>query len=177
MPESPEGRAGDYAGVFAVTAGEGVKHLCSRYEKENDSYNLMLVRTLSDRLAEASSEYLHEKVRKEYWGYAPDENLSVEELFKSHYRGIRPAIGYPSLPDQGLIFKIDSILQLARIGISLTENGAMSPASSVAGLYFSHPESTCFMIGQISEEQLQDYAVRRGKPAGELRKFLVKNLN
>ncbi|MDR1097246.1 MAG: 5-methyltetrahydrofolate--homocysteine methyltransferase, partial [Tannerella sp.] len=88
-----------------------------------------------------------------------------------------PAIGYPSLPDQDLIFKIDSLLQLSRIGITLTENGAMSPVSSIAGLYFSHPESTYFMIGQISEEQLQDYAMRRGKPVDELRKFLVKNLH
>ncbi|MDR1098791.1 MAG: methionine synthase, partial [Tannerella sp.] len=125
----PEGSSEDYAGVFAVTAGKGVKNLCDRYEKENDSYNLMLVRTLSDRLAEASAEYLHEEVRKECWGYAPDEDLSVEELFKAHYRGIRPAIGYPSLPDQDLIFKIDSLLQLSRIGITLTENGAMSPVS------------------------------------------------
>jgi 5-methyltetrahydrofolate--homocysteine methyltransferase len=115
-------------------------------------------------------------VRKEYWGYAAGENLSVDEMFKAHYRGIRPAVGYPSLPDQGLIFKIDSLLHLDRIGISLTENGAMSPTSSVAGLYFSHPESDYFMIGRISEEQLQDYALRRGEDIDNLRRFLTQNL-
>jgi 5-methyltetrahydrofolate--homocysteine methyltransferase len=166
----------DYVGIFAVTAGRCIETLTHWYEKEDDSYGRMLIRTLSDRLAEASAEYLHEKVRKEYWGYAPDERLSVAELFKSHYRGIRPAVGYPSLPDQGLMFKIDKLLHLNRIGITLTENGAMSPVSSVAGLYFSHPDASYFMIGRISEEQLQDYAVRRGKPADELRKFLIKNL-
>jgi len=136
----------------------------------------MLIQTLSDRLAEAAAEYLHEKVRKEYWGYAPDEKLSTEELFKAHYQGIRPAVGYPSLPDQELIFTLDKLLQLNRIGVSLTENGALLPTSSVAGFYFSHPESSYFVIGQISEEQLQDYAVRRGKPAEDLKRFLIKNL-
>ncbi|MDR0744014.1 MAG: methionine synthase [Tannerella sp.] len=166
----------DYAGAFAVTAGQSVESLCHEYDKEGDSYNRMLIRTLSDRLAEASAEYLHKKVRTEYWGYAPDENLTTDELFKARYRGIRPAVGYPSLPDQGLIFNIDRLLNLQQIGITLTENGAMSPASSVAGLYFAHPESSYFMIGQISEEQLNDYALRRGKTADELRKFLIKNL-
>ncbi|MDR1525741.1 MAG: methionine synthase [Tannerella sp.] len=174
MPSHEGGE--DYAGVFAVTAGNRVESLRRKYEDEHDTYGTMLVQTLSDRLAEASAEYLHEKVRKEYWGYAPGENLTADEMFKAHYRGIRPAVGYPSLPDQGLIFKIDSLLHLDKIGISLTENGAMSPASSVAGLYFSHPESTYFMIGRISEKQLQDYAVRRGAPADDLRRFLVKNL-
>lgn len=174
MPLHEDGE--DYAGVFAVTAGKQVESLRRKYEKERDTYNMMLVQTLSDRLAEASAEYLHEKVRREYWGYASGENLPVDELFKAHYRGIRPAVGYPSLPDQGLIFRIDNLLQLDKIGISLTENGAMSPTSSIAGLYFSHPESTYFMIGRISEKQLQDYAVRRGVPADDLRRFLIKNL-
>ncbi|MDR0699751.1 MAG: methionine synthase [Tannerella sp.] len=174
MPEQEDGE--DYIGVFAVTVGKYVESLCCKYEKEHDTYNVMLVRTLSDRLAEASSEYLHEKVRREYWGYAPDENLPVDEMFKAHYQGIRPAVGYPSLPDQGLIFKMDNLLHLDKIGISLTENGAMSPLSSVAGFYFSHPESSYFMIGRISEEQLQDYAVRRGEDAGDLRRFLAQNL-
>ncbi|MDR2679516.1 MAG: methionine synthase [Tannerella sp.] len=174
MPEQEEGE--DYAGVFAVTAGKCVEPLRRKYEAEHDTYNMMLVQTLSDRLAEASAEYLHEKVRKEYWGYASGENLSVDEMFKAHYRGIRPAVGYPSLPDQGLIFKIDRLLHLERVGVSLTENGAMSPASSVAGLYFSHPESTYFMTGRITEEQLRDYAVRRQANVDDLRRFLVKNL-
>jgi 5-methyltetrahydrofolate--homocysteine methyltransferase len=182
MPERRETAAagqewnGDYAGAFAVTAGKAAASLCRRYEADDDSYRVMLVRTLSDRLAEAASECLHGKVRREYWGYAADENLSVDDLFKAHYRGIRPAVGYPSLPDQGLIFGVDRLLRTDRIGISLTENGAMSPVSSVAGLYFSHPESTYFMTGRISEEQLRDYAVRRHANVDDLRRFLAKNL-
>ncbi len=174
MPGS-EGRE-DYVGAFSVTAGKRMEALYRRYEMQNDNYHLMLIQTLSDRLAEATAEYLHEKVRKEYWGYAPDETLSVEELFKARYRGIRPAVGYPSLPDQGLIFILDRLLQLDRIGVSLTENGALMPVSSVAGFYFSHPESSYFMIGRISAEQLQDYAVRREKSVDDLRRFLIKNL-
>lgn len=174
MPET-EGRT-DYMGVFAVTVGERLETLRCKYEKENDSYSLMLIQTLSDRMVEASSEYLHEKIRKEYWGYDPDENLSMEEMYKANYQGIRPAVGYPSLPDQGLVFKLDRLLDLSRIGIRLTENGALLPTSSIAGFYFSHPESSYFMIGRISEEQLQDYAVRCGVSADSLRKFLVKNL-
>ena len=174
MPES-EG-CEDYVGVFAVTSGKSVEALHRQYKNEGDSYNLILLQTLSDRLAEASAEYLHEKVRKEYWGYAKDENISVNDMYKARYQGIRPALGYPSLPDQGLIFKLDKLINMSDIGIDLTENGAMMPTSSVAGLYFSHPESSYFMIGQISEEQLHDYALRRGESADSLRRFLVKNI-
>jgi len=149
-----------------------VESLRNKYESEGDSYNLMILQTLSDRLAEASAEYLHEKVRKEYWGYAHDENLPVKDMFKARYQGIRPAIGYPSLPDQGLIFKLDKLLNMSNIGITLTENGAMTPTSSVAGLYFSHPKSSYFMIGQITEEQLQDYSLRRGESTDNLRRYL-----
>ena len=174
IPESENRK--DFVGAFAVTISQEMETIYHQYEKDNDSYNLMLIQTLSDRLVEASAEYLHEKVRKEYWGYALDENLSIAEMYKAHYRGIRPAAGYPSLPDQGVIFQLDKLLGLNKIGIKLTENGAMNPTSSVAGLYFSHPESTYFMIGQISDEQLQDYAVRSGKSADELKKFLTRNL-
>jgi 5-methyltetrahydrofolate--homocysteine methyltransferase len=167
----------DYAGLFAVTAnGQNIATLRRRYGEEHDGYGTMLVQTLSDRLAEAAAEYLHERVRREYWGYAAAESLAPDELLKARYRGIRPAVGYPSLPDQDLIFKIDRLLHLGEIGISLTENGAMSPLSSVAGLYFSHPEASYFMIGRISEEQLHDYALRRGKDAADLRRFLAQNL-
>ena len=161
----------DYIGLFAVTAGK-----IAETQQVGDDYERMLIQTLSDRLVEAASEYLHEKVRKDYWGYAPDENISIEELFKAHYQGIRPAVGFPSLPDQGLMFKVGQILPLAETGINLTENGALTPSSSVAGFYFAHPESTCFMVGKISEDQLQDYAARRETPADMLRKFLSKNL-
>lgn len=175
MPKS-EGRE-DYIGIFAIASSSSIKGLADVHGEKNDHYNQMLLHTLSDRLVEASAEYLHEVVRKEYWGYAPDENLSVQEMFKAHYQGIRPAVGYPSLPDQQVIFLIDLLLGgMDAIPIMLTENGAMKPASSIAGFYFSHPESTYFMVGQISDEQLQDYARRCGKPADELRKFLAKNL-
>lgn len=166
----------DYVGVFAVTAGNCFEALHAEDEKSNDNYHTMLLQTLSDRLAEAATEYLHEKIRKEYWGYASDENISVNELFKAKYQGIRPAVGYPSLPDQEIIFTLDKLLGFNQIGISLTGNGAMSPTSSVAGLCISHPESSYFMAGRISEEQLYDYAQRRNKPADSLRKFLAKNI-
>ncbi|MDR2146289.1 MAG: methionine synthase, partial [Tannerella sp.] len=162
----------DYLGAFAITVA-----VDSLYKNEEDDYRKMLMQSLSDRLAEASAEYLHEMVRKEYWGYAPNENLSAEELFKSHYQGIRPAIGYPSLPDQSLIFDLDKLLNMKETGITLTETGAMSPTSSVAGLYFSHPDSQYFMIGKISTEQFDDYAAESGKSKEYLQQFLIRNLS
>ncbi|MDR2385475.1 MAG: methionine synthase [Tannerella sp.] len=165
----------DYIGFFAVTTGKELDNLKSKYQ--NDNYKLMLLQTVFDRLAEAAAEYLHEKVRKEYWGYASDENLSVDELFKVHYQGIRPATGYPSIPDQSLVFELDKLLNLSKTGISITESGAMFPTSSVVGLYFSHPDSRYFMVGKISEEQLINYAERTGKSKEYLQKFLVKNFN
>ena len=136
----------------------------------------MLLQTLTDRLAEATAEYLHEKVRKEYWGYAKDESLSIPDLYKVKYQGIRPAIGYPSLPDQLLNFTLDGLLDMSRIGVSLTENGAMYPHASVCGLMFAHPASQYFSVGKIGEDQLADYAGRRGKTVEEMRKFLAANL-
>ena len=159
MPVS-EGRT-DYVGVFAVTAGVGAEKLRAEFEEEGDTYKSMLLQTLTDRLAEAAAEYLHEKVRKEYWGYASDESLSLSDLFKVKYQGIRPAIGYPSLPDQLLNFSVDQLLNLSQIGISLTENGAMYPTASVSGIYIAHPDAVYFMIGSIDEEQMKDYAARR----------------
>lgn len=175
MPES-EGRT-DYVGAFAVTGGAGYYYLKEKFEKENDSYNAMLLQTLTDRLAEATAEYLHEKVRKEYWGYSPDEHYSVEELFKVPFAGIRPAAGYPSLPDQLINFSLDRLLDFSRIGIELTENGAMLPTASISGLYIANPRSEYFMVGHIDEEQVNDYADRRGLPLEEVRKVLVKNIS
>ncbi len=131
----------DFIGLFAVTAGD--RFLA---KPENDSYRQILEQSLSDRLVEAAAEYLHEKVRKDYWGYAPDENLSIEELFKARYLGIRPAVGYPSLPDQRLMFKIRQLLPIEDIGIKLTDNGALMPASSVSGFYIAHPEAKYFRV-------------------------------
>ncbi|OAV65530.1 Methionine synthase [Bacteroidales bacterium Barb6] len=164
----------DYIGLFTVTGGFGADVLKQQFEAEGDSYKVMLLQTLTDRLAEAASEYLHEKVRKEYWGYAPDESLAISDLFKAKYQGIRPAVGFPSLPDQWLNFTIDHILDMSRIGVELTENGAMKPAASVSGLYIAHPEADYFLTGRIDREQLSDYARRRGLSEAEAQKLLGK---
>lgn len=164
-----------YIGVFANTV-TGAEVISNQYEKEEDVYNAILIKTLADRLAEGTAEWLHWKIRKEFWGYAPDEDLSFDELHKSKYVGIRPAVGYPSLPDQSLIFDLRPILKFDEAHMQLTENGAMYPNASVSGIYFSHPESKYFMIGKIDEEQVQDYAQRKGRPADEIRKWLAANL-
>lgn len=174
MPLS-EGRT-DYVGAFVVTAGVGAENLKNRFEEEGDTYNSMLLQTLTDRLAEAVAEYLHEKVRKEYWGYAPDESLSIPDLYKVKYQGIRPAIGYPSLPDQLLNYTLDNLLDMSRIGVELTENGAMSPTATVSGIYIAHPDSRYFMIGNIDEEQMKEYARRRNLSEADAKKLLNKNI-
>ncbi|MDR1103669.1 MAG: methionine synthase [Tannerella sp.] len=170
MPAS-EGRT-DYVGAFAVTSGAAPASLKQQFERDGDNYHLLLLQTLSDRLAEACAEYLHEKVRREYWGYAAEENLSIKEMFKAKYQGIRPAVGYPSLPDQQQVFTLDALLRLERIGIRLTENGAMMPTSSVAGFYFAHPDARYFMVGPVTDEQLHDYAARCHENPENVRKFL-----
>lgn len=175
MPLS-EGRT-DYVGVFAVTGGAGADYLKQKYEAEGDTYNAMLLQILTDRLAEATAEYLHTNIRRSYWGYAPDESLSIPDLFRVKYQGIRPAIGYPSIPDQWLNTTVNQLLDMSQIGIRLTENGAMYPTASVSGLYIAHPESRYFMIGNIDEEQLKDYISRRGLNEAEARKLLAKNLS
>ena len=175
MPSSTERI--DYVGAFVVTAGAGTEALKEQFEAEGDSYSAMLLQTLTDRLAEATSEYLHEKVRKTYWGYAPNESLSLQDLYKAKYQGIRPAIGYPSLPDQKLNFTLNQLLDMSQIGVQLTENGAMYPTATVSGLYIAHPDSAYFMVGNISEEQLKDYASRRNLSDDEARKLLNKNIS
>ena len=165
----------DYVGVFATTI-QGVEAFAESYEKDDDVYNSILAKTLSDRLAEAAAEWLHYNVRREYWGYAADENLTIKEMLKTQYSGIRPAVGYPSLPDQSIIFALDPILKFNEIGIKLTENGAMFPNASVCGLYFAHPKSKYFMIGKIDENQFKDYARRSGKSPDVLHKWMAANL-
>lgn len=165
----------DYVGVFANTV-LGVEAFAETFEKDDDMYTAILIKTLSDRLAEATAEWLHYKVRKEIWGYAPDEALDVKEMFKTHYRGIRPAVGYPSLPDQSIIFTLDSLVKFKDLGIMLTENGAMFPNASVSGLLFAHPKSKYFNIGKIDENQFHDYAKRCGKSPEILRKWMAANL-
>ncbi len=161
----------DTIGLFASSIGEETEN----YYKD-DPYKHLLVQTLSDRLAEAATEKMHEYIRKEAWGYAPDENLSIEELLIEKFQGIRPAVGYPSLPDQSINFLLDELLDMKRIGITLTENGAMHPHASVSGLMLSHPEARYFSIGKIGEDQLEDYARRRQMPVEVMQKFLSANL-
>ena len=167
--------ADDYLGVFATTV-LGVEPFAEAYEKNNDDYSSILAKTLSDRIAEATAEWLHYEVRTKYWGYAPDEEKNIEEMYKVHYRGIRPAVGYPSLPDQSIIFELDPLIKFNNIGIQLTENGAMYPNASVCGIYFAHPRSKYFIIGKIDENQLNNYAERRGKSPELIRKWLASNL-
>ena len=165
----------DYVGAFATTI-QGVEAYAETFEKDDDVYRSILAKTLSDRLAEAAAEWIHYKVRREYWGYAADENLSVKEMLKTQYSGIRPAVGYPSLPDQSIVFDLEPLLKFNEIGITLTENGAMFPNASVCGLYFGHPKSKYFMIGKIDENQFHDYSKRCGKDPEVLRKWMASNL-
>jgi 5-methyltetrahydrofolate--homocysteine methyltransferase len=167
----------DFIGAFAVTGGAGSDYLIRKYENEGDEYSALLMKSLLDRLAEAATEWLHEKVRREYWAYAPDEKLSVSEMFSVKYRGIRPAVGYPSIPDQSVNFALHEMLHSEEIGVSLTENGVMYPNASVSGFFIANPESSYFAVGEISEEQLDDYATRKGEDAKDIRKFLLGNLS
>lgn len=162
----------DYVGCFAVTAGLGIEKLVEQYEKDHDDYNSILVKAVADRLAEALAEMLHEKVRKEYWGYASDENLKNQELIKEKYRGIRPAPGYPACPDHLEKKAIFDLLKPEKIGLKLTESLAMYPAAAVSGYYFAHPESKYFGLGKISKDQVEDFASRKNISTEEAEKWL-----
>ena len=144
---------------------------------EQDPYKHLLVQTLSDRLAEAATEKMHEYVRKEAWGYAKEENLGIADLLVEKYQGIRPAVGYPSLPDQSVNFLLDELLDMKQIGISLTENGAMYPHASVCGLMFSHPASEYFSVGKIGEDQLEDYTAAGEKASKKCANFWQRIFN
>ena len=161
----------DKVGLFATNTDAQMENLYP-----DDAYQRMLVQTLADRLAEATAEKLHEEVRKHHWGYAPDESLTMRQLHNEEFQGIRPAVGYPSLPDQSVNFILDELLDMKQIGIRLTENGMMMPHASVSGLMMAHPASRYFGVGKIDEEQLKDYASRRGMQVDEMRRFLGTNL-
>jgi len=161
----------DTVGVFCSTVDNEMEHL---YEK--DDYKRMLVQTLCDRLAEATTEKVHEEVRRTLWGYVSDEKLSIDDLLVEKFQGIRPAVGYPSLPDLSINFILDKLLNYNFIGILLTENGMMKPHASVSGLMFAHPQSRYFSIGKIGLDQLQNYAQRRGMNISDVQKFLAANL-
>jgi 5-methyltetrahydrofolate--homocysteine methyltransferase len=162
----------DYIGAFAVTAGHGVPELCAGFEREHDDYNSIMTKALADRLAEALAEWLHKLVREE-WGYGRGETLSTEDLIRERYRGIRPAPGYPALPDHTEKRALFDLLNAEKnAGIELTENYAMFPASSVSGFYFSHPLAQYFSVGRIDTEQLEDYSQRKGM---DMRRWLAAN--
>jgi 5-methyltetrahydrofolate--homocysteine methyltransferase len=168
----------DYIGGFAVTAGIGEEAIAERFARANDDYSKIMVKALADRLAEAFAEHLHARVRREFWGYAPDENLSAAELIQEKYRGIRPAPGYPAQPDHTEKRTLFTLLDAEiAAGVQLTESYAMTPAAAVSGLYFSHPESHYFGLGKIEADQVEDYARRKGWTVGEAERWLAPVLN
>jgi len=167
----------DHIGAFAVTTGIGIENKIKEFEDKHDDYSSILLKALADRLAEAFAEHLHKLVRTEYWGYAKDESLDNDQLINEKYQGIRPAPGYPACPDhtqKELLFKLLDVEN--KIGIQLTEGYAMYPASSVSGFYYSHPQSQYFVLGKIGEDQLHDYALRKGVDIEAARKILAPNL-
>jgi len=167
----------DYIGAFCVTSGIGLEELSKKYEQAQDDYGLIIVKSLADRLAEAFAERLHQKIRKEYWGYVPTEEIPTEELVKEKYQGIRPAPGYAACPDHLEKVTLFNLLDIKKnIGVTLTESMAMVPPSSVSGWYFSHPESRYFNVGKIGRDQLEDYAKRKDMPLNEMEKWLSANL-
>lgn len=161
----------DAIGLFATSVDADFTS-----NNEEDPYQRMLSQTLADRLAEATAEKFHEDVRKKYWGYAADEQLTIKDLLAERYQGIRPAVGYPSIPDTSMNFLLYELLDMKGIGINLTESGMMVPHASVSGFMFAHPQSRYFDLGKIDDDQLEDYARRRNKPVEELRKYLTSSL-
>ena len=161
----------DKVGLFATSVDAGMET-----DFDDDPYEKMMAQLLADRLAEAAAERMHEEVRKPYWGYATDENLSIHDMQLEKFVGIRPAVGYPSLPDTSMNFLLDDLLGMQQIGITLTESGAMRPHASVSGLMMDHAEAHYFNLGRIGVDQLEDYAKRRQMPVNEMRKFLIANL-
>lgn len=158
----------DKMGIFCTTVDIGLEK-----DFDGDAYNKMMVQLIADRLAEAAAEKMHEEVRKTFWGYAPDENLTIGEMHAEKFQGIRPAVGYPSLPDTSMNFVLDSLLHFSDVGIRLTESGAMKPHASVSGMMIAHPKARYFMLGKIGADQVEDYARRRGVPLELMKRFLA----
>ncbi len=173
-----DSKLADYVGAFAVTAGVGIEAMVTRFEAAHDDYNAILAKALADRLAEAFAELLHQRARREFWGYAPNESLDSESLIKERYQGIRPAPGYPACPDhteKRILFDLLHAEKAA--GITLTESFAMLPAASVSGYYFWHPQSQYFGVGKIGRDQVEDYAERKGLDVATTERWLSPNLN
>ena len=172
-----ESGVADYIGLFAVTGGLGIEKHEQRFLAAHDDYNAIMLKSLADRLAEAFAEYLHERVRKDLWGYVPDEQLSKEALIKEEYRGIRPAPGYPACPDHTVKADMFKLLQAEEIGMTLTDSFAMTPGAAVSGFYFAHPASKYFSVDKIGTDQLAEMAQRRGLPKEYLERWLAPNLS
>lgn len=167
----------DYLGAFAVTTGFGIEDQLEKFEKEGDDYNAIMLKAMADRLAEASAEYLHERVRKEIWGYAKDEHLDNEALIRESYQGIRPAPGYPACPEHSEKRTLFDLLEVeSRIGLQLTDSFAMYPTAAVSGFYFAHPDSKYFGLGKIGEDQVESYAARKTVSKEQAEKWLSPNL-
>ena len=173
---APKGMKPDYIGLFAVTAGLGIEKKEKQFEADHDDYNAIMLKALADRLAEAFAERLHQRVRTDLWGYAPDEALATAELIKEQYRGIRPAPGYPACPDHSVKRAMFEVLDGADIGMGLTESLAMTPAASVSGFYLAHPEAVYFNVGRIGDDQLLDWAARQHIAADDARRLLAPAL-
>ena len=173
----------DYVGGFICTAGIGAEELAKSYQDAGDDYSAIMVKALADRLAEACAEWLHERVRKEHWGYAPDEALSNEDLIREQYKGIRPAPGYPACPDhteKGTLFRLldpeADFNRPGRAGVFLTEHYAMFPTAAVSGWYFAHPEAQYFAVGKIDKDQAESYSRRKGQDIEVSERWLMPNL-
>jgi 5-methyltetrahydrofolate--homocysteine methyltransferase len=178
-PRSIDGRPSgiaDYIGLFAVTAGLGIEAKEKEFATQLDDYSAIMLKGIADRCAEAFAECLHERVRKDLWGYAPEEKLSTEELVKEAYCGIRPAPGYPACPEHTVKRDMFDVLRCEEIGMVLTEGYAMMPAASVSGFYLSHPQASYFNVGPIGADQVKDYAARSGRDEKELRRALAQLL-
>ena len=168
----------DYFGAFAVTAGIGIERYLEEFKKENDDFRSILIKALADRLAEATAEWLHFKIRTNYWGYSKNEKFDNDKLIKEKYRGIRPAPGYPACPDHTLKIPLFKQLQVTEnIGVELTESLAMYPTAAVSGFYFANPNSKYFGLGKINKDQVEDYASRKNISVQEAEKWLQPNLN
>jgi 5-methyltetrahydrofolate--homocysteine methyltransferase len=166
----------DYIGLFAVTSGIGIEKYEKRFEDAHDDYSSIMLKSLADRLAEAFAEYMHERVRKDLWGYVPDESLSNEALIKESYSGIRPAPGYPACPEHTVKADMFQLLQCDEIGMQVTESFAMFPGAAVSGFYFAHPESKYFVVGKIGDDQVSDMAARRDVSKDDVERWLAPNL-
>jgi 5-methyltetrahydrofolate--homocysteine methyltransferase len=166
----------DYVGVFAVTAGIGVEKREQAFEAAHDDYSAIMLKALADRFAEAFAECMHERVRKDLWGYAAQERASLEDLVAEKYQGIRPAPGYPACPDHSVKKQMFELLQCEEIGMGLTSSMAMTPAASVSGFYLSHPDSQYFNVGKVGEDQVQDLAKRQNLKVTDIQRLLAPNL-